>query len=541
MTALKGPAPVGVQGAPRLGAVPGVGGKFVRRLASLPTLRPSRSLGHRQVATSTTLPSNPTVQDPIQLDENSPNGQGPTFDWDKAWYPVQYVRNLDVDRPNRIELLGRWFVVWKGLSGSWNVMDDQCPHRLVPLSEGRIENDGNLLCAYHAWRFDETGKCVKIPQADSAKAEESACKSKQSRVVKYPSKVVGGHLFVWPDSSETRFLDSEMTPIPMRGSIAKLMDELEAEGTPLGYTREMPYSYDVLVENLIDPAHIEISHHGALPHFSRYNAGPLNMGAIDHEEHDYRNDILTTKSSLWGMEFCLSFTPPCLIDQWADSMVEIHVVPVAPGRSRLFFAQETTADELRKWPLKLFPWLNHLMYHNIFDGDNVFLNIQDRNMRSVAAAKGTDKDGGAVGSWRNFFLATSADTAVSSFRQWFDTQGGGGPSFPGGQRIDGRELSKEELLDRFKQHTKDCKACQDGMKMIDTLAALARVTLAVCFGGLCTMLGVHGIQGILSSTATTVGSLGLLVTLALAEAGRRFLANFRQQFFFVNFSHADMN
>lgn len=37
--------------------------------------------------------------------------------------------------------------------------------RLAPLSEGRLESDGNLLCSYHAWRFNGEGKCVALPQA----------------------------------------------------------------------------------------------------------------------------------------------------------------------------------------------------------------------------------------------------------------------------------------------------------------------------------------------------------------------------------------
>ena len=40
----------------------------------------------------------------------------------------------------------------------------QCPHRLAALSEGRIEANGTLACAYHDWRFDGGGSCVRIPQ-----------------------------------------------------------------------------------------------------------------------------------------------------------------------------------------------------------------------------------------------------------------------------------------------------------------------------------------------------------------------------------------
>ena len=59
-----------------------------------------------------------------------------TFNWFKHWWPVQYTYNLDDDRPNRIELLGEFFAVWKSKSGEWIAMKDMCPHRLAPLSEG---------------------------------------------------------------------------------------------------------------------------------------------------------------------------------------------------------------------------------------------------------------------------------------------------------------------------------------------------------------------------------------------------------------------
>jgi phenylpropionate dioxygenase-like ring-hydroxylating dioxygenase large terminal subunit len=38
-----------------------------------------------------------------------------------------------------------------------------CPHRGLPLSTGRIEDD-ELVCAYHGLRFGSDGQCRKIPE-----------------------------------------------------------------------------------------------------------------------------------------------------------------------------------------------------------------------------------------------------------------------------------------------------------------------------------------------------------------------------------------
>lgn len=45
------------------------------------------------------------------------------------------------------------------------------PHRtcrLAPLSEGRIEADGTLMCSYHGWQFNGQGGCTRIPQVRCA-------------------------------------------------------------------------------------------------------------------------------------------------------------------------------------------------------------------------------------------------------------------------------------------------------------------------------------------------------------------------------------
>ena len=44
---------------------------------------------------------------------------------------------------------GQELVLWRDGGGTWRAFRDACPHRLAPLSEGRIEADGTLLCAYH--------------------------------------------------------------------------------------------------------------------------------------------------------------------------------------------------------------------------------------------------------------------------------------------------------------------------------------------------------------------------------------------------------
>ena len=70
--------------------------------------------------------------------------------------------------------------VWQAESQSesaYRCFEDRCPHRLAPLSEGRIEpKDGSLYCNYHGWRFNGDGSCAGIPQLDPSAASATGNK-----------------------------------------------------------------------------------------------------------------------------------------------------------------------------------------------------------------------------------------------------------------------------------------------------------------------------------------------------------------------------
>jgi phenylpropionate dioxygenase-like ring-hydroxylating dioxygenase large terminal subunit len=81
-----------------------------------------------------------------------------------AWYAV--ARSPDLARQIlAVRLLGRSYVVWRDGTGAVVAAPDRCPHREAPLSLGRLD-DGELECAYHGWRFGESGRCVLVPSAN---------------------------------------------------------------------------------------------------------------------------------------------------------------------------------------------------------------------------------------------------------------------------------------------------------------------------------------------------------------------------------------
>ena len=60
-----------------------------------------------------------------------------------CWLPVGGVSALQDLTPISVKIANRDYVVWKDVSGKWSAQVDACPHRLAPLSQGRVdENTG---------------------------------------------------------------------------------------------------------------------------------------------------------------------------------------------------------------------------------------------------------------------------------------------------------------------------------------------------------------------------------------------------------------
>ena len=139
-----------------------------------------------------------------------------------CWYPVDVVETLDPTRPHPMQLLGLNLVLWNDgptvgrqkQQGNWHCFADACPHRLGPLSEGRVEADGNLLCSYHGWRFGGSGECVDLPYASGPSAERQRCSSRAS-CGSYPTRTADGLLWVFPRTGPDAQLAAAAARMPL--------------------------------------------------------------------------------------------------------------------------------------------------------------------------------------------------------------------------------------------------------------------------------------------------------------------------------------
>ena len=400
------------------------------------------------------------------------------FNFFQHWYPLLPIEDIDPQKPTTATLLGIPLVIWQSTSSStYQVFLDRCPHRLAPLSEGRIDESGNLMCSYHGWQFDVGGDCKNIPQADNPDLINK--KSHNLCATVYPSRQENDLLWVWMDADSPEI--AAKTALP-------LSDKIDASK---GYVwssmvRDLAYDWQILVENVADPSHVPFAHHGIQGNRDRAMPIPLNivqstMNIIEAQV----NKPFETK---------ITFEPPCRLEYdislpGGEKKIGLvtYCLPVSPGKSRIVaqfprnFAQRLNSIVPR--------WWDHIQNRNaVLDGDMVLLKQQENFLQNT--------------NWKTAYkMPTSADRMVIEFRNWFDRYCDG--KLPWNEvgidaSLTNLETSREVLLDRYHQHTQHCSSCRETLKTIKLVQwfllayfAIAVATVAVLPNSLRVSLGLY--------------------------------------------------
>jgi phenylpropionate dioxygenase-like ring-hydroxylating dioxygenase large terminal subunit len=164
------------------------------------------------------------------------------------WYYAMHGSQLKSGKLVQKEILGEKVVFGRSRSGKPFALRDNCPHRGIPLSEGRF--DGEMIeCCYHGWQFDCSGVCQKIP----ALAEPMANLSR-IRAQSYRCEEVHGTVWIFmPDPSHPPAGDAALPPLP---------DLFIPRGETFQHVETVPLAGDIdhATIGLIDPAHVTFVH-----------------------------------------------------------------------------------------------------------------------------------------------------------------------------------------------------------------------------------------------------------------------------------------
>jgi phenylpropionate dioxygenase-like ring-hydroxylating dioxygenase large terminal subunit len=185
---------------------------------------------------------------------NAPAAQlraNPDAAWLKdMWYFAATGAELKPGSQFRRIILGEPVLLGRAKTGEIFALRDICPHRLVPLSAGRIvETDGRptVECPYHGWRFGTDGACKLMPSL----VEGQPYEPHRIKVRRYPHHEQNGAVFIYV-SADPRSEAEPIIPPPV----------FEGAGAKPKFVVEQIFnaSMDNAVVGLMDPAHVPFVH-----------------------------------------------------------------------------------------------------------------------------------------------------------------------------------------------------------------------------------------------------------------------------------------
>ena len=84
----------------------------------------------------------------------------------KGWFAVALSRELGPGQVLPVKAFEKDLVLFRGEDGQAKLLGAFCPHMGAHLGHGGKVVDNTIKCPFHAWQFDGTGQCAKIPYAD---------------------------------------------------------------------------------------------------------------------------------------------------------------------------------------------------------------------------------------------------------------------------------------------------------------------------------------------------------------------------------------
>lgn len=231
-------------------------------------------------------------------------------------------------QPRRFGLLGTDIVAYRDSEGRAIAFKDVCIHRGSALSLGWVEGD-NLVCAYHGWTYDRTGKCVKIPSLPANRGIPG-----KARVIRYETCEAYGVVWV--------ALEDPVAPIPSFPNDEWDNDEWRGFVT---FVQTWQSSAGRILENFCDWSHLPWVHENLLGTRDRAEVQPHNVWAtelqlgytMEPEEALAPGDLADRARHVYTVTLPftvhLSRQEP---DNGRETIASITVAPITPKLSKVY-------------------------------------------------------------------------------------------------------------------------------------------------------------------------------------------------------------
>ena len=175
-----------------------------------------------------------------------------------GWFAVAFSSELEVGEVRPVRYFGKELVLFRTSDGAARLLDAFCPHLGAHLGHGGVIKDDKLVCPFHAWEFDGTGKCAHVPYAHKM--------PKKADIDAWLVQEKNGMILVWHDlAGREPFF--EVPDIP----------EFSDEGWTDIRTKQWTIKScnQEMAENQVDAAHFQYLHGStAMPETTCERRGP---------------------------------------------------------------------------------------------------------------------------------------------------------------------------------------------------------------------------------------------------------------------------
>ncbi|MFE4242263.1 Rieske 2Fe-2S domain-containing protein [Peribacillus butanolivorans] len=180
----------------------------------------------------------------------------------RYWHPIAISTDVEkIGTIKKLKILDEELVLYRDKSNNLGLVADRCAHRGVSL-EYAIPDECGLRCQYHGWLYDHTGQCVEQPN----EPEDSTFK-KRIKISGYEVRELGGLVFGYMGPK----------PAPELPNWDLFVQENVIR--TVGYA-EIPCNWVQIMENSLDPTHLEWLHGHYFEHVFEQQGRPQNEWPI---------------------------------------------------------------------------------------------------------------------------------------------------------------------------------------------------------------------------------------------------------------------
>ncbi len=190
-----------------------------------------------------------------------------------CWQVIAFSSEIG-STPLARTVLSEQIVLFRTQSGEAVALLDRCPHRMAPLSLGRVVGD-QIQCGYHGLCFDRDGNCVRVPGQDTV--------PQRARAKKYP--LLERYKFAWVWMGDAALADPERVPD------FHWMDD-PAWAVVEGY-HHFEANYQLVNDNLLDLSHESFVHEETIGNESVAES-PVSVS--------FRDDVVRVHRDMFNIE-----------------------------------------------------------------------------------------------------------------------------------------------------------------------------------------------------------------------------------------------